>query len=57
MSLNLCVYSSEAGSIDAFVTTARSINDTKGAKAYMHVAEIEQAAADCDERTLHKGVA
>ncbi len=29
----------EAGSLDSFVTQARSISDTKGAKAYLHMAD------------------
>jgi hypothetical protein len=29
----------EAGSVDSFVTKARSIDDTKGAKAYLHMAD------------------
>jgi hypothetical protein len=29
----------EAGSIDSFVTKARLITDTKGAKAYLHMAD------------------
>ena len=29
----------EAGSIDSFVTQARSISNTKGAKAYLHMAD------------------
>lgn len=29
----------EPGSIDSFVTQARSIRDTKGAKAYLHMAD------------------
>ena len=29
----------EAGSIDAFVAKARSIDETQGAKAYLHIAD------------------
>jgi hypothetical protein len=37
-SVCLCV-PVEAGSIDSFVVKARSIDDTKGAKAYLHMAD------------------
>jgi hypothetical protein len=37
---SVCLYIPvEAGSIDSFVTKARSINGTKGAKAYLHMAD------------------
>ncbi len=37
---SVCLYIPvEAGSIDSFVTKARSIDDTKGAKAYLHMAD------------------
>jgi hypothetical protein len=37
---SVCLYIPvEAGSIDSFVTEARSINGTKGAKAYLHMAD------------------
>ena len=37
---SVCLYIPvEAGSIDSFVATARSIDDTKGAKAYLHMAD------------------
>ena len=37
---SVCLYVPvEAGSIDSFVTKARSIDDTKGAKAYLHMAD------------------
>jgi len=37
---SVCLYIPvEAGSIDSFVTKARSTNDTKGAKAYLHMAD------------------
>jgi hypothetical protein len=36
----VCLYIPvEAGSVDSFVTKARSIDDTKGAKAYLHMAD------------------
>ena len=37
---SVCLYVPvEAGSIDIFVAKARSVNDTKGAKAYLHTAD------------------
>jgi len=37
---SVCLYVPvEAGSIDSFVAKAQSINDTKGAKAYLHMAD------------------
>ena len=37
---SVCLYIPvEAGSIDSFVTKARSTNDPKGAKAYLHMAD------------------
>ena len=37
---SVCLYIPvEAGSIDSFVTKARSVDDTKGAKAYLHMAD------------------
>ena len=37
---SVCMYIPvEAGSIDAFVTKARSINGTNGAKAYLQMAD------------------
>ncbi len=37
---SVCLYIPvEAGSVDSFVIKARSIDDTKGAKAYLHMAD------------------